>query len=169
MQEPTTQTVSISSVSDTLTEILRQGAQQMLAAAVEAEVAQWIDQHSHLVDENGHRQVVRNGHLPERKITTGLGEVEVRQPRVHDRRKDESRTPFTSKILPPYLRKTKSIEELLPWLGLLRLPGGALGPPTYHQSDRIHLRDGASPTTTYQRQWVTQGVLGHGLQVNSGC
>lgn len=118
MQEPTTQTVSISSVSDTLTEILRQGAQQMLATAIEAEVAEWIDQHSHLVDENGHRQVVRNGHLPQRKITTGLGELEVRQPRVHDRRKAESRSPFTSKILPPYLRKTKSIEELIPWLYL---------------------------------------------------
>jgi putative transposase len=118
MQEPTTQTVSISRVSDTLTEVLRRGAQQMLATAIEAEVADWIEQHSHLVDDNGHRQVVRNGHLPSRKITTGLGEVEVRQPRVHDRRKDESRSPFTSKILPPYLRKTKSIEELIPWLYL---------------------------------------------------
>ena len=68
MQEGTTQTVSLSSTttSDVLIEILRQGAQRMLATAIEAEAADWIEQHSHVSDENGHRQVVRNGHLPER-------------------------------------------------------------------------------------------------------
>src|SRR6187455_1202710 len=103
---------------DLLTHVLRQGAQKMLAQAVESEVAEWIDQHSHVRDEQGRRQVVRNGYLPERKLVTGLGEIEVRQPRVADRRPEGEREPFSSKILPPYLRKTKSIEELIPWLYL---------------------------------------------------
>jgi len=72
----------------------------------------------------GHRQVVRNGYHNERKVTTGLGQVEVKQPRVHDRRPAEEREKFTSKILPPYLRKTKSIEELLPWLYLKGISTG---------------------------------------------
>jgi len=120
MQEGTTQTVSLSSgtPSDVLTEILREGAQRMLATAIEVEAADWIERHGHVLDEKGHRQVVRNGYLPERKITTGLGEIEVQQPRVHDRRSPGERKRFTSKILPPYLRKTKSIEELIPWLYL---------------------------------------------------
>jgi transposase-like protein len=62
--------------------------------------------------------VVRNGYHNKRKITTGLGQLEVEQPRVHDRRDAPEREKFTSKILPPYLRKTKSIEELIPWLYL---------------------------------------------------
>lgn len=103
---------------DALTEVLRLGAQQLLAQAVEAEVADWIDRHQGCQDAQGHRQVVRNGHLPARTITTGVGQVEVQQPRVHDRRPPEQREKFTSAILPPYLRKTKGIEELIPWLYL---------------------------------------------------
>jgi transposase-like protein len=125
MQEVTTTTVTFPSASrDALTEILRQGAQQMLTRAIEAEVAEWIDGHRHLEDERGHRQVVRNGYLPERSITTGLGPVKVRQPRVHDRRTDDQADLFSSKILPPYLRKTKSLEELLPWLYLKGISTG---------------------------------------------
>ena len=113
MQEVTTTSVSFPSTSrDALTEILREGAQAMLTTAIEAEVAQWIEGHLHLRDERGHRQVVRNGYLPERAITTGIGPVKVRQPRVHDRRGCDEREVFSSKILPPYLRKTRSIEEL---------------------------------------------------------
>jgi len=103
---------------DALTEILRLGAQQLLAQAVEAEVADWIDRHQGCQDAQGHRQVVRNGHLPARTITTGVGPVAVKQPRVHDRRPAAEREKFTSAILPPYLRKTKGIEELIPWLYL---------------------------------------------------
>jgi transposase-like protein len=90
----------------------------MLAEAIEAEVAAWIDGRSQLRDESGHRQVVRNGSLPARTIITGIGPLEVKQPRVRDRRPAETREKFTSEILPPYLRKTKSIEELIPWLYL---------------------------------------------------
>jgi putative transposase len=103
---------------DVLTDVLRQGAQQLLAQAIEAEVTDWIERHQHCLDAQGRRQVVRNGSLPERTITTGLGAVEVKQPRVHDRRPEGQREKFTSAVLPPYLRKTKSIEELLPWLYL---------------------------------------------------
>jgi transposase-like protein len=90
----------------------------MLAQAVEAEVAAWIDAHAHLKDDAGRRQVVRNGHLPERTIQTGIGPVEVEQPRVRDRRPADQREAFASAILPPYLRKTRSLEGLIPWLYL---------------------------------------------------
>jgi len=103
---------------DVLGEVLRHGAQRLLAQAIEAEVADWIDSHSHLHDNAGHRQVVRNGSMPARTITTGVGPVEVKQPRVHDRRPAGENEKFTSQILPPYLRKTKSLEELIPWLYL---------------------------------------------------
>jgi transposase-like protein len=103
---------------DVLTDILRDGAQRLLSQAVEAEVTDWIASHAHLTDQVGHRQVVRNGHLPKRTITTGVGPIEVQQPRVLDRRAPDEAEPFSSKILPPYLRKTKSLEELIPWLYL---------------------------------------------------
>src|SRR5512143_2479902 len=103
---------------DVLTDILRGGARRLLAEAIAAEVAAWIDAHAPLKDQAGRQQVVRNGHLPERTIQTGIGPVEVRQPRVRDRRSADQREPFTSAILPPYLRKTKSLEGLIPWLSL---------------------------------------------------
>lgn len=100
------------SITDALTEVLRQGAQQLLIQAVEAEVAAWIDDHATITDERGRRQVVRNGHADSRKIITGVGQIEVTMSRVHDRRPPGQRERFTSKILPPYLRKAKSINEL---------------------------------------------------------
>jgi len=103
---------------DVMTEILRAGAQKMLADMIQQEVEEWLAQRVHLRDERGRRQVVRNGFLPEREITTGVGAVKVKQPRVRDRRPEDQAEPFSSKILPPYLRKTKSIEELIPWLYL---------------------------------------------------
>jgi transposase-like protein len=120
MNDATTETriVPLRQAGDVLTDILRQGAQQLLAQAIEAEVADWIDRHQDYRDAAGRRQVVRNGHLPERTITTGVGPVTVQQPRVHDRRPAEQREKFSSALLPPYLRKTKSVEELIPWLYL---------------------------------------------------
>jgi transposase-like protein len=111
---------------DVLSDILRQGAQEMLAAAIENEVAEYIDHHAALRDGQGHRLVVRNGRLPARQIQTGLGLVEVQQPRVKDRRIDEQGEPmrFSSTILPPYLRRTKSLDELIPWLYLRGLSTG---------------------------------------------
>jgi putative transposase len=109
---------------DVMTEILRAGAQKMLADMIQEEVEDWLAQRAHLRDEQGRRQVVRNGYLPKREITTGVGPIEVQQPRVRDRRSADQAEPFSSKILPPYLRKTKSIEELIPWLYLKGISTG---------------------------------------------
>jgi transposase-like protein len=124
MQEVNGSTVRLPGSRDSLQEILRQGAQKMLAQAIEAEVAEWIEEHQHATDEQGRRQVVRNGYLPERKIVTGLGELTIEQPRVHDRRPPGQQEKFSSKLLPPYLRKTKSIEELIPYLYLKGISTG---------------------------------------------
>src|SRR5437764_1719462 len=103
---------------DVLSEVLRTGARQMLAQAIEAEVAAYLGARSELRDEAGRQQVVRNGYLPQRTILTGVGPLAIKQPRVQDRRPAPAREKFSSAILPPYLRKTKSIEELIPWLYL---------------------------------------------------
>jgi putative transposase len=126
MTESTTEIriVPLPTGQDVLTEILRDGARRMLADAIEAEVAAWIDAHAHLRDVSGRRQVVRNGDLPERTIQTGIGEIPVKQPRVQDRRLPEQRERFTPAVLPPYLRRTKSLEELIPWLYLKGISTG---------------------------------------------
>ena len=106
---------------DQLTEILRNGARALLAQAVEAEVADFLGKHSELKTTNGHQRVVRHGHLPEREVMTGIGPVAVRQPRVRDREAaaaDPDRIRFSPSILPPYMRRSKSIETLLPILYL---------------------------------------------------
>lgn len=109
---------------DVLTDILRRGAQQLLAQAIEAEVSDWLEQRSECRDPRGRQQVVRNGHMKERTLLTGVGEVNVQQPRVRDRRAAADREKFSSAILPPYLRKTKSVEELIPWLYLKGISTG---------------------------------------------
>lgn len=111
---------------DILTEILRQGAEDLLAMAIEDEVAEYLARHARLRDGEGHRLVVRNGRLPARRIQTGIGDVAVHQPRVNDKRVDVNgqRMRFSSRILPPYLRRTKSVEELIPWLYLKGISTG---------------------------------------------
>jgi putative transposase len=106
------------SPKDVLTEILRKGAREMLARAIQEEVAGYLEDRACLLDEGGRQVVVRNGFHREREIQTPLGDVPVKQPRVRDRRSKEEREKFESAILPPYLRRTKSLEELLPWLYL---------------------------------------------------
>jgi len=127
MEQGTPQTECLSiRPRDVLTDILRQGAQEMLATAIENEVAEYVERHAAVRDDEGHRLVVRNGRLPARQIQTGLGLVEVQQPRVNDRRINEKgeRMRFSSAILPPYLRRTKSLEELIPWLYLRGISTG---------------------------------------------
>lgn len=126
MQEATLDRLIVPAPSsrDVLSEILRVGAQRMLAQAVDAEVTEWIESHRDVRDEFSHRQVVRNGRLPKRTLLTGLGPLEVEQPRVLDRRPKDEAEFFSSKILPPYLRKTKSLEELIPWLYLKGISTG---------------------------------------------
>src|SRR5262245_45555744 len=100
------------------TDVLRRGATPLLAQAIQAEVAAYLEARAHLRDEAGRRQVVRNGSLPQRTTLTGTGPAAVKQPRVQDRRPADQREKFSSAILPPYLRKTQGLEELIPWLYL---------------------------------------------------
>ncbi len=113
--------------ADPLTDILRSGARDLLARAIEAEVADLLAAHTHLTDAQGRQRLVRHGHLPEREVMTGIGPVVVKVPRVRDRGTDVESIRFTSKLLPPYLRKTKSVEELLPWLYLKGISTGDFG------------------------------------------
>lgn len=112
------------STKDILTEILKSGARKLLKQAVEFEVEEWIEARKMEVGEDGRRQVVRNGYMPERSVLTGLGEIPVKKPRVRDRREKDDRELFQSKILPPYLRKAKSVDELIPWLYLRGISTG---------------------------------------------
>ena len=104
-----------------LDEIVRDGARQMLTAALQAEVAAFIDAHADQVDENGRRLVVRNGSHDPREVVTSAGAVPVRQPRVNDKRVDEAsgeRKRFASAILPAWARKSPQLAEVLPLLYL---------------------------------------------------
>jgi putative transposase len=145
--------------SDVLNEILRNGARQMLATAIGNEVSEYVAAHEDQRDENGQRLVVRNGYLPARRLQTGLGPIEIRQPRVNDKRVDENgeRIRFGSKILPPYLRRTRSLDELIPWLYLKGISTGdftealqaLLGPdaPGLSATNIVRLK------STWQAEW----------------
>jgi len=111
---------------DPLTAILRSGARQLLGQAIEAEVAAHIEAHADLTDASGRRRIVRHGHMPAREVQTGIGAVTVKRPRVRDRDPwaTGGRIGFTSSILPPYLRRAKSVEALLPWLYLKGISTG---------------------------------------------
>lgn len=105
--------------------LVREGARTMLQAALESEVQAFLEEQAARVDDRGRRVVVRNGHLPSREIVTGAGPLEIRQPRVRDKSPDPTaRVRFASAILPPYLRKSKSVEELIPWLYLKGISTG---------------------------------------------
>ena len=108
-------------VSDALTDILREGAQRMLGAVIEAEVSVFLEGFKRQETAGGRQRLVRNGHLPGRTIQTGVGAVEVKMPRVRDR---EKAIRFSSSVLPPYMRRTKTLEGLLPWLYLKGISTG---------------------------------------------
>jgi len=108
-----------------LDEVVRQGARQLVQRAVEVEVDLFLERYQYLMDDRGHRQVVRNGHRPVRRIITGAGPVEVATPRIDDRVLAKHEGPrFTSALIPPYLRRTKNMEELLPVLYLKGISTG---------------------------------------------
>lgn len=104
------------SFSDALSELVRQGARQIIAQAVEAELKEFLAQYQSLKDDQGRQVVVRNGYLPERTIMTGVGAVEIQVPKVRDRSGNGIK--FNSSLLPPYLKRSQSVEEVLPWLYL---------------------------------------------------
>ena len=147
-------------VEDALTEVLREGSRKLLAEAIEVEVEDFINRHSRLRDNLGHRRVVRNGHLPGREIMTGIGAVKVRGVRVRDRGARAGQEPirFASRILPPYLRRTRSLEELIPWLYLKGISTGdfseALAALLGQEAP------GLSPSTISRLKEIWRGELG---------
>jgi len=108
---------------DHLTEIIRSGCQQIIEEALETELRVFLEYYQDAKDAHGRQRIVRNGHLPERHIQTGIGPVAVKVPRTRDRAPDGG-IQFRSSIVPTYLRKTRSIEELLPWLYLKGISTG---------------------------------------------
>jgi putative transposase len=112
-------------ISDALTDLLRTGAQQLIATAVEAELESFLAQFANSRTEAGHATVVRNGHHPTRPFQTGIGPVSVRIPKV--RSKSGKPVTFRSALVPPYVRKTKTLEAALPWLYLKGVSSGEMG------------------------------------------
>ena len=138
-----------------LDEIVREGARRMLATALEAEVAAYIDAHANDRDADGRRLVVRNGHHQPRDVVTGAGQVRVRQPRVNDKRTDPEtgeRQRFASAILPAWARKSPSVENVLPLLYLHGLSSLDFGPAL---EQFLGGKAGLSPAviTRLTRQW----------------
>ena len=112
-------------VRSVLDQIVQDGARKMLQAALEEEVAAFLASHISKVDDQGRRQVVRNGYLPSRELATGAGSLPISQPRVRDKSPEkENRVEFSSSILPPYLRRSKAIDELIPFLYLKGISTG---------------------------------------------
>ena len=109
-------------VEDALTVVLREGARDLLAKAIEAEIQVFLSHYDDHRDDQGRQQIVRNGYLPARRIQSGLGEIDVQVPRTRDR--GRTGVQFSSSLIPPYLKRTKSFEELLPVLYLKGLSTG---------------------------------------------
>lgn len=118
MSESTLRVLSQPEIEETdpLHALLREGAKELIAKAVEAELAAFLDVYGDRRLEDGRRAVVRNGYLPERTVQTGIGDVAVRVPKVRDR--SGGGACFRSELLPPYLKRARSVEELIPWLYL---------------------------------------------------
>ena len=110
--------------TDALTQLLKSGAQQMLQVAIEAEVQDFMLQFQARLLDDGRAAVVRNGHQPERDLQTGVGPVTVKVPKVRSR--DGEPVTFRSALVPPYVRKTKSLEAALPWLYLKGVSTGEM-------------------------------------------
>jgi putative transposase len=113
-------------VDDPITEVLRTGARKLLAEALEVEIEDYLSHYKELKDNRNRQRVVRNGYLPEREVQTGIGQIPVKVPRARDRQPDHESGAirFSSSLLPPYLRKTRSMEELIPWLYLKGISTG---------------------------------------------
>ena len=136
-----------------LNELLKQGAQQLLAQAIEAEVQALLEQFSSL-KVNGKQGVVRNGHLPERTLQTGLGDIPVKVPKVRDR--TDSGIKFNSKLVPPYLKRTKNVEELIPWLYLRGISTGDMQPALASLLGKQAKGLSANSVSRLKQQWEAE-------------
>ena len=114
---------------DVVAELLRNGVEALLETALEAEIAAHLARYESLKDSQGRRRVVRNGYLPQRELQTGVGPVQVQVPRARDQDRHAAGEPiqFRSTLLPPYLRRTAAMDELLPWLHLKGISTGDFG------------------------------------------
>ncbi|GAA1103779.1 IS256 family transposase [Kitasatospora arboriphila] len=144
-----------------LDEIVREGARRMLAAALEAEVNSYIAELADERDEMGRRLVLRNGYHQPRKVTTAAGVIEIKQPRVNDKRGDQAtgeRRRFSSAILPPWCRKSPKIAEVLPLLYLHGLSTGDFVPAL---EQFLGSSAGLSPATVTRltAQWQTDRAV----------
>jgi putative transposase len=138
--------------TDPLHALLRAGARELIAQAVEAELASFLEGVAGQRLEDGRQAVVRNGYLPERTVQTGVGEVEVRVPKVRDRSGGRAR--FNSNLLPPYLKRARSIEELIPWLYLKGVSTG-----DYQEALAALLGDGAKGLSANTVSRLKQGWI----------
>lgn len=111
-------------IDDPITELVRQGARDILFKALEIEIDSFISLYTDLKDDRGRKRITRNGYLPERDIQTGVGPVSVKVPRSRDRQKESEKIRFSSSIVPIYLKKTRSMETLIPWLYLKGISTG---------------------------------------------
>jgi len=112
-------------ITDALTDMLRTGAQPLIHHAVQLELAEFMELYTDRLTDEGKAAVVRNGYQPEREILTGIGSVPVKIPKV--RAKDGKAVTFHSALVPPYVRKAKSLEASLPWLYLKGISTGEMG------------------------------------------
>ena len=138
---------------DPLTELLRKGEKDLIAQAVEAELAEMLDLNNSTL-EDGRTSIVRNGYLPSRTIQTGIGEVGVKVSKVRDRTGQGVK--FNSSLLPPYLRRTKNLEELIPWLYLKGISTGG-----FQEALSALLGDGAkglsaNTISRLKADWITE-------------
>lgn len=136
-----------------LNELLKQGAQLLLAQAIEAEV-QALLEHFSTLQINGKQDVVRSGHLPERRLQTGLGDISVKVPKVRDR--TGSGIKFNSKLVPPYLKRIKNIEELVPWLYLRGISTGDMQPALESLLDKQAKGLSANSVSRLKLQWEAE-------------
>ena len=137
-----------------LHELIRQGARDLIAKAVESELQGLLNQYADVSTPDGRQAVVRNGHLPKRTIQTGVGDVDVQVPKVRDRSGSGIR--FNSQLLPPYLKRARSLDELIPWLYLRGVSSGdfqeALNALVGEQAKGLS----ANTVTRLKAQWLKE-------------
>lgn len=142
-----------SPIEDALTEVLKRGAEELLAKAVEAEVARLLNRYRDL-KVGGRQAVVRNGYLPQRTVQTGIGDITVKVPKVRDRSGQAIK--FNSTLLPPYLKRTKSLEEFIPWLYLKGVSTGDMQPALESLLGEGTKGLTANTVSRLKQQWETQ-------------